>query len=102
MWIEAQTLRIAAVPAGPSAATSNLLRLTLRAQPRSHISKVAHIRQLKSVVPATNSRRNQHCNRGKQKAPTHVERRGYKATALLLIFPKPMVLELELAPDIET
>ena len=35
-----------------------------------------------------------------KKAPTHV-RRGHKDFIVLLIFPKLMVLELELAPDIE-
>jgi hypothetical protein len=38
---------------------------------------------------------------GKQKAPTHDER-GRQNSCALLIFPKPMVLELELAPVIGT
>jgi hypothetical protein len=36
-----------------------------------------------------------------KKAPTHVEK-GPQRLIVLLIFPKLMVLELELAPDIET
>ena len=38
---------------------------------------------------------------GQQKAPTHA-RRGGKTVVLLLIFPKLMMLGLELAPVIET
>jgi len=36
------------------------------------------------------------------KKPRLKTRRGYKTVVLLLIFLKPMVLELELAPVIET
>jgi hypothetical protein len=36
------------------------------------------------------------------KSPDSRSRRGDKVFVLLLIFPKPMVLELELAPAIET
>jgi len=36
------------------------------------------------------------------KKPRLMARRGDKAFVLLLIFPKLMMLELELAPDIET
>jgi hypothetical protein len=38
---------------------------------------------------------------GNKKAPTQDEK-GHKTVVLLLIFPKLMMLELELAPDIET
>ena len=41
-----------------------------------------------------------HC--GAIKKPRLIVRRGVKTVALLLIFPKLMMLELELAPDIET
>jgi hypothetical protein len=37
-----------------------------------------------------------------KKAPTHEEKGRQNGCASLLIFPKPMVLELELAPVIET
>jgi hypothetical protein len=36
-----------------------------------------------------------------KKAPTHGEKGRQNGCASLLIFPKPMMLELELAPDIE-
>jgi hypothetical protein len=39
--------------------------------------------------------------RGNKKAPTQDEK-GLQNGCALLIFPKPMMLELELAPDIET
>jgi hypothetical protein len=38
---------------------------------------------------------------GNKKAPTHEEKGRQNGCASLLIFPKPMMLELELAPDIE-
>jgi hypothetical protein len=38
---------------------------------------------------------------GNKKAPSHDEK-GRQNFYALLIFPKPMMLELELAPDIET
>jgi len=38
---------------------------------------------------------------GNKKAPAHGEK-GLQNGCALLIFPKPMMLELELAPDIET
>jgi len=38
---------------------------------------------------------------GNKKAPTHGEKGRQYGCASLLIFPKPMMLELELAPDIE-
>jgi len=38
---------------------------------------------------------------GNKKAPTRDEKGRQNGCASLLIFPKPMVLELELAPDIE-
>ena len=38
----------------------------------------------------------------KTKKPRLMARRGDKTVVLLLIFPKPMMLELELAPVIET
>jgi hypothetical protein len=37
-----------------------------------------------------------------QKAPTRDEKGQQNGCASLLIFPKPMMLELDLAPDIET
>ena len=40
-------------------------------------------------------------NQGNKKAPTHKEK-GRQNGCALLIFPKPMMLELELAPVIET
>jgi len=39
---------------------------------------------------------------GNKKAPTRDEKGRQNGCASLLIFPKLMVLELELAPDIET
>jgi len=39
---------------------------------------------------------------GNKKAPTHEEKGRQNGCASLLIFPKLMMLELELAPDIET
>jgi hypothetical protein len=39
---------------------------------------------------------------GNKKAPTRDEKGRQNGCATLLIFPKLMVLELELAPDIET
>jgi len=39
---------------------------------------------------------------GNKKAPTHEEKGRQNGCASLLIFPKLMVLELELAPVIET
>jgi hypothetical protein len=41
-------------------------------------------------------------NPGNKKAPTRDEKGRQNGCATLLIFPKLMVLELELAPDIET
>jgi hypothetical protein len=41
------------------------------------------------------------CNLGSKKAPTHDEK-GRQKNCALLIFPKLMMLELELAPVIET
>jgi len=42
-----------------------------------------------------------HGFRANKKAPAHGEK-GLQNGCALLIFPKPMMLELELAPDIET
>jgi hypothetical protein len=39
---------------------------------------------------------------GNKKTPTHEEKGRQNGCASLLIFPKPMMLELELAPVIET
>jgi hypothetical protein len=52
------------------------------------------IRDRRDVCPAF--------DRGNKKAPTHEEKGRQNGCASLLIFPKPMMLELELAPDIET
>jgi hypothetical protein len=41
-------------------------------------------------------------NRGNKKAPTHDEKGPQNGCVALLIFPKLMMLELELAPVIET
>jgi hypothetical protein len=41
-------------------------------------------------------------NPGNKKAPTQDEKGRQNGCATLLIFPKLMMLELELAPDIET
>jgi len=42
-----------------------------------------------------------HLLQGNKKAPTQDEKGRQNSCAALLIFPKPMVLELELAPAIE-